>query len=285
MKGIGYFLLAPVLISVPTLTGGHIWHKAHVPRKEWVAVTLPSATVSVGSEQEGAIADLPVSEGDVVKEGQVLFKLTTLVQELEVQRLAAIAESDAPIRQAKAELQRAERDEQRAISLHRQEIAGDAELDEKKRNATVTRIRLEQARVEQRVAQLRCEEAKARLAQRTVKSPINGYVGLLHHRRGETVPKLEPVLVLVRLDPLWVEFDCPIEDEEFFRAGTKVWVRRDRSAKTGVVKASREAKVVYAAPMVNAASQTFRVRLEMKNAGQAWKGGLKVWIESLEEDR
>ena len=37
--------------------------------------------------------------------------------------------------------------------------------------------------------------------------------------------------------------------------------------------------------MVNAASQTFRVRLEMKNAGQAWKGGLKVWIESLEEDR
>ena len=70
-----------------------------------------------------------------------------------------------------------------------------------------------------------------------------------------------------------------------FQRGAKVWVRRERSTKTGVVKSSRDARVVFAAPTVNPASQTFRVRLEMKNTGHAWKAGLKVWIEKPEEDR
>ena len=246
-------------------------------------MTVPSSMIAVGSEQEGAIADLPVVDGDVVKEGQILFRLTTRVQELEVQRLAAVAESDAPVRQAKAELQRAEREEQRTITLHKQEIAGDAELDIKKRDANVARIRVDQARVDQTVAKFRYEEAKARLAQRIVRSPINGRVALLKHRRGEAVEKLEPVMVLVQLDPLWIEFDCPIEDEEFFQLGTRVRVQMDRNGRGKGV--SRQAKVVYAAPTVNPASQTFRVRLEMKNTDRPWKSGVKVWIESTREDR
>jgi RND family efflux transporter MFP subunit len=282
LKGISLLLLAPLLVLVPAFRTG----ESSLPqpkRKQWIAVTVPSSMIAVGSEQEGAIADLPVVDGDVVKKGQVLFKLTTRVQELEVQRLAAIAESDALVRQAKAELERAEREEQRALTLHKQGIAGDAELDVKKRDANVARIRVDQALVDLDVAKLRYREAKARLEQRIVKSPINGRVGVLKHRCGETVEKLEPVMILVQLDPLWIEFDCPVEDEEYFQVGTRVGVQIDRhGSRWGE---SRQAKVVYTAPTVNPASQTFRVRLEMKNADNPWKAGIKVWVESTQEDR
>jgi len=282
LKGISFLLLAPLLVLVPAFRSGEP-SPSQPKRKQWIAVTVPSSMIAVGSEQEGAIADLPVADGDVVKEGQVLFKLTTRVQELEVQRLAAIAESDAPVRQAKAELERAEREEQRAITLHKQKITGDAELDFKKRDANVARIRVDQAIVDQEVAKLRHQEAKERLAQRIVKSPINGRVALLKHRRGEAVEKLEPVMILVQLDPLWIEFDCPIEDEEFFQMGTRVGIQMNRNGRGKGM--SRQAKVVYTAPTVNPASQTFRVRLEMKNAEDPWRAGIKVWIESTREDR
>jgi RND family efflux transporter MFP subunit len=284
LKGISFLLLAPLLVFVPVF-GADVRSPPEIHRKQWIAVTVPSATIAVGCEQEGAIAHLPVVEGDVVKEGQVLFELTTRVQQLEVQRLAAIAESDAPVRQAKAELEQAEREEQRALSLHRQDIAGDAELDAKKRNANVARIRVDQARVDQRVVRLRWQEAKERLAQRTVKSPINGHVAVLKHQRGETVEKLEPVLLLVQLEPLWIEFDCPIEDEEYFRLGATVGVHKASSGGGDGAGTSRAAKVVFVATTVNPASQTFRVRLQMKNANHPWKAGLKVWVESTAEDR
>lgn len=282
MKGISLLLLAPLLVLVPAFRDVDA-SLSQPKRKQWIAVTVPSAMIAVGSEQEGAIQDLPVADGDTVKEGQVLFKLTTLVHDLEVQRLAALADSDAPVAQAKAELERAEREEQRAVTLHKQQIAGEAELDIKKRDANVARIRVEQARVDQEVAKLRHQEAKARLEQRIVRSPLNGRVAVLKHRRGETVEKLQPVMVLVQLDPLWIEFDCPIEDEEFFQVGRRVGVQVDRHGKGW--GESRQAKVVYTAPTVNPASQTLRVRLEMRNADKPWKAGIKVWVESTGEDR
>ena len=52
-----------------------------------------------------------------------------------------------------------------------------------------------------------------------------------------------------------------------------------------IVRLAPDELVVFVATTVNPASQTFRVRLQMKNANSPWKAGLKVWVESTAEDR
>ena len=96
-----------------------------------------------------------------------------------------------------------------------------------------------------------------------------------------TVEKLQPVVTVVRLDLLWVEFDCPMKDMGLFETGAKVMVS-SVSVVAGDVGGDhiREATVVHAAMTANPASQTFRVRLQVDNSGRQWKAGIKVWVQS-----
>ena len=241
-----------------------------LPRR-FVGATMPSEDLAIGAAQSGVIAHLAVRVGDRVKKGELLFRLNTKRDELEVARLRVVAESDAEVREAQARLVQAEREEKRYLDLHDREIAGDSALDERRREAEVARIKLERAKVEHKVADLRYQEAAARLAERIVHSPIDGYVAELHHRRGEAVEELQPVVKLVSLDPMWVEFDCPVVDGRLFAKGAKVEVQRADDA------ASAAAVVVFASEVADAASQTFKVRLELRGR-PSWKAGVKVFV-------
>lgn len=239
--------------------------------RRFVGVTMPSEDLAVGAAQAGVIAHMAVCAGDRVKQGQLLFRLSTQREELEVARLQVMAESDAEVREAQARLVQAEREEKRYLDLHRRDIAGDAELDTRRREAEVARIRLERARLDHRVTVLRHREAAANLAERVVHSPIDGYVAELRHRRGESVEELQPVVKLVSLDPMWVEFDCPLADARSFPKAAKISVQPSDDGATAI------GVVVFASEVADAASQTFRVRLELPgNLG--WKAGVKVYV-------
>jgi RND family efflux transporter MFP subunit len=243
------------------------------PPRRFVGVTVPSESLQIGAAQSGIIERMAVTEGQFVKKGDLLFRLTTHREELEVARLLVESQSDTEVREAKARLVQAEREETRYIDLHRRDIAGDAELDTRKREAEVARIRLDRATVMHRVAVLRHKEAEARLRQRIVHSPIDGYVAERLHRGGESVDELQPVVKIVRLDPMWVEFDCPITDAGLFPKGGESRVRL-ASDKTVVARA----RVVFASETADAASQTFRVRLQLESR-RRFKTGLKVFVE------
>ena len=66
---------------------------AQSPRHEpvrRVGVSLPSNSAEIAAEQSGTIVDMPVADGDVVEKGQVLFKISSKLQDLRVQRLEAL---------------------------------------------------------------------------------------------------------------------------------------------------------------------------------------------------
>ena len=82
------------------------------------------------------------------------------------------------------------------------------------------------------------------------------------------------MLELIKLDPLWVEFECPVKDAVKFRSGTQVVVcpaERPDDQRTGTVE--------YVSMRANAASSTFRVRVTLTNNERVWKAGLKMLIE------
>jgi RND family efflux transporter MFP subunit len=227
----------------------------------------------VSSERAGRIADVLVLEGDVVSKGQVLFSLDSKLQQIQTERLAVVANSNVDKRRAQAELDYAEREETKTRNLARARINSDTDLAMAEHVTRLARVRLDRATEDRELARMAWEEAKTLLEQGTVLSPLDGVVTTVFHQVGRTIERLEVVVEIVNLDPLWIEFNCPMEDEASFRTGSKVLVRRSAGPE-GV----RDAVVVHSSPLADPSSQTFSTRLEMSNGKDPWKAGLKILI-------
>ena len=263
-------LLAPGLGSFHTLRCS----EGSVEVSRWIGLSKPSKHVKVGAEQEGHIADMLVAEGDVVSKGDVLFRLAREVQALQAKRLEVLAKSDVDLRRAQAELEEAELEEQRVRDLMQEQIRSETDLRAAEHETLLARIMLEKVQLERTRINLEWEETKARLAQRTVESPIDGLVARCLYQEGDTIDRLEPVIEIVDLDPLWIEFHTPVEHADLFRPGSKFQVRRAADPRE-----VREAVVRHASLLADPSSQTFLTRLQMPNDKSPWRAGVKVIIE------
>ncbi len=263
-------LLAPGLGSFHTLR----FSEGFVEATRWIGLSKPSKQVEVGAEQEGHIAEMLVAEGDVVSKGDVLFRLAREVQTLQAKRLETLAKSDVDLRRAEAELEEAELEEQRVRDLLNERIRSETDLRAAEHATRLARIMVEKVQVERTRINLEWEVAEARLAQRTVKSPIDGLVARCLYQEGDTIDRLEPVIEIVDLERLWIEFHAPVEHAELFQPGSVFQVRR--AAHPGEV---REAVIRHASLVADPSSQTFLTRLEMPNDKKPWRAGVKVIIE------
>ena len=194
------------------------------PQRDLIGLSVPSQVATIAPEQSGQIVTIPVAEGDPVDEGQVLFRLSSKLQELEVERLRALAESDLIRVRARTGLEHAQKQEARTRELRAKEISSDSDLQDRVYELELARLRVNQAVMEQAQAANEFAQAVERLAQRTLSSPFEGRVAQRFKSVGETVEMFVPVLEIVDLDPLWIEFDCPVADERFFAIGTEIKV-------------------------------------------------------------
>ena len=112
------------------------------------------------------------------------------------------------------------------------------------------------------------------MAQRTIRAPQAGVVSKIFFQAGEPAEKLVPVVEVVTLDPLWIEFDCPVDQSAGLAIGSKLSVRR---AVMG--EESRSATVIFTSMTADASSHSTRVRLELPN-DPPWRAGLQIWIEA-----
>ena len=74
------------------------------PPSTLVGITVPSKMALVSPEQAGKIVELVVRDGERVTTESVLFRLNSTLEELEVERLEALANSDLLERRAKMTL-------------------------------------------------------------------------------------------------------------------------------------------------------------------------------------
>jgi multidrug efflux pump subunit AcrA (membrane-fusion protein) len=174
---------------------------------------------------------------------------------------------------ARTGLEHAQKQEARVRQLRAKEISSDSDLQERVYELALARLRVNQAVMEQAQAANEFEQAVERLAQRTVSSPFQGVVAQRFKSVGETVEKFVPVLEVIDLDPLWVEFDCPVADERFFTVGTSV-----RVAPAVRPDDVRSAVIVYTSVKASPSSHTFMVRAAVDNPHHDWKSGLKMLV-------
>ena len=267
-------------LLIPALGIATVFAAAHEPRPEasppgsLVGISVPSKSALVSPEQAGKLVELAVRDGDRVTEDTVVFRLNANLEELEVERLQSLADSDLFERRAKVSLAHARQQAERMRNLHNEDISSQHELQKYEHELALAEIALEQAALDKKVASNQLAQAEERLTQRSVHSPFAGVVTARFKQAGEAVEKFVPVVEVMCLDPLWIEFECPIQQQREFRIGTKVVVAPARRPED-----ERVATVTFVSLKANASSHSFMIRAAVANPDHDWKTGLKMLIE------
>ena len=208
----------------------------------------PNTVVNVSSETPGVIGDIMVQRGGSVKKGEVLFSLTT-------------GRERAAVELAQARLDFSQRKVERNVDLYQQQLLSIHEKDEME--------------TESQIAALELKEAQENLNIRSIKSTIDGVVVERTVSAGEYVGA-DPVITVASLDPLHVEVVVPAE-----RFGT---IKKGASAVIypfDPIGGEYQAKVIVVDRLIDAASGTFGVRLQLPNKKYALPAGLGCEVKFL----
>jgi RND family efflux transporter MFP subunit len=233
----------------------------------------PFQEADVGSQVVGVIDRVMVERGDLVKKGQPLAMLNSDVERASMAAAKLRAEATAELQAAASNHDFAQKKKVRTQDLYRQNFVSQQVRDQAATEADVAEMRLKQAREQMRQAQQELALAQAQVSQRTIRSPLSGVVVERYLHEGERVED-KPVLKVATVDPLRVEVIVPA-----------TYFNRIKTGMTGSVKPEmadvelRTAKVVIVDRVIDAASNSFRVRLELPNPSNDLPPGLRCKVE------
>jgi RND family efflux transporter MFP subunit len=230
--------------------------------------------VDIRSPVEGLIASLGVERGEAVKRGQVVVTLDSGPERAALAVAKQRAESIGPLKAAEARLDLAVKKEKRAEELARQNFISSNALEEARTERSLAESELKVARENQKMAELEVARASEVLSMRTIKSPVNGVVVDRYLKPGEfaTASVKDPILKIAEIDPLNVEVILP----------AKLYGHVQRGDRAEVVPETPKqkflARVAVVDRVINAASGTFGVRLELPNEKQLIPAGAKCKV-------
>ena len=236
---------------------------------EYDGLIEPYVVVDIGAPAEGIVADVTVDRSSSVKKGQILVELESSVERATLEKAKAMATFDGEIGLQRTQLAFAKRVHKRvktltAISTH--------DKDQAATEINLTRHRLEKARENSMLAKLELKKARALLDRCSIKSPISGVVVERYVSPGEFVNN-QPLLRVAQIDPLRVEVIVP------------AWIFGKISP--GMIATivpelpeygEQTATVSIVDKVIDSASNTFGVRLELPNAEQQLPSGLKCLV-------
>lgn len=208
-------------------------------------IVEPNELVQYSSQIPGILEKVLVERGDWVKRGQTIARLKSGVQKAAVE--LAQARVDFGIRKL---LRNEQLIKKQLISVH--------DRDEIETEVTF--------------AQLELSQAKEQLALRTIKSTKGGVVVERLGSPGEYVGE-DPFLVIASVDPLSVEVVVPIQYYGSIKVGAKAVVEIELP-----IVGKYDAHVVIVDQIIDAASSTFRVRLELPNSKKKVPAGVQCKV-------
>jgi RND family efflux transporter MFP subunit len=236
----------------------------------------PQTVVEVSTREYGVLEELLVGRGDLVEEGQPIARLNRSVEQATVELARARAESSAEIDELRETLAFAQRERERIDQLSSAKAVSFTEQDKATTEARRAELKLQQALERQRITELELERARRQLENRTVRSPVDGVVMERLMAPGESTEN-RPIVRLAKIDPLNVEIIVPVDHFGDIRTGMRAEVTpRYPGARV------QEATVTIVDRVVDAASDTFGVRLQLPNPDYAIPGGVRCGIRFLD---
>lgn len=232
----------------------------------------PSAVVKVNSGVEGVVQAVHVERGDMVRRGQVIAQLRADVDQAGAAAAAARANNVHTVRAAETRAAYLDSLRQRSEKIARY-LAADS-VEEAQANARAAAEERQAAAEDQRVARLEYVRTQRILAEKTVRSPVDGIVTERAMSPGEyRGPDASHIVTIARVDPLYVEVFAPIAQLDSIRLGDQVTIYPEKP-----VGGEYLARVTVVDRVFDAASGTFGMRLELPNPDHALPAGLRCTI-------
>jgi len=233
----------------------------------------PNQKIELRSPVEALIGDILVQRGSVVKKGQVLVQLDSGVEQAALASARYRAIMEGQIRSAEARLNYSRDKHRRRDELNRQNFISAQERDDAYAEMRVAEADLIEAKDNRELSALETKRLEEQLRQRTLVAPFAGIVMERLQEPGElafTGEGARPILKLAQINPLRVEVVLPVSLYGTIKTGSRAEVEAEAPLK-GRYKAS--VKVVD--KVVDSASGTFGVRLELPNPNGDIPAGVK----------
>lgn len=245
-------LAAGLLLASPGAFGADAAAPGHEPIE---AISRPSADVTLSYVRPGKIGRVLVEKSQVVKAGTELVKQDDSAELVRLRLLEAqsldetrIKAAEAQQKQKKVELARLKKAERPPLEIDR------AELD-----VTIAGLSVDLAKLEHDQDKRRYDEAKFEWQRMTLKSPIAGVVEEIFAEEGEAVDKLQPVIRVVKINPLWIDVPVPLKQAKALEMGQVAVVKFEDDGATAA------GKINHIASEADAASNTLTIRIEVPN--------------------
>lgn len=208
----------------------------------------PSMVVKLGSQVFGTLKNVTVDRGDTVMKGQIVAELHSDIEK-------------AAVELVRARVEFGERKVRRNEDLYNKKLISIHEKDEME--------------TELKISLLQLREAQERLDVRSIKSPVEGVVVERFLSPGEYVGE-DPIMEIASIDPLYVEVVVPVERFGSIKKGMTAEIRPEPLSVRKL-----KARVIIVDRVIDAASGTFAVRLELPNPNHTLPAGLKCKVKFI----
>ena len=239
---------------------------------EFDGLIEPHLMVEVGSSVAGVLKSVSVDRGDMVEKGQLLAKIRSGVERATMELARTRSEMEATVMARRKELEYALRNEQRVKKLYSQNAIPEREWDEVVTKRILAEYKLAAALEAKRQAQMELKRATEVVEQTIIRSTVTGIVVERFLSKGEYVED-QPILKLAQINPLYVEVILPLRMFGAIDVDMSATVKPEEP-----VGGEYEAKVKIVDKFIEAASGTFRIRLELPNPGNRLPFGLKCKV-------
>jgi RND family efflux transporter MFP subunit len=243
--GAAFAALTTVAAQAPVPSGAGADAIGGEPPPLHECLLTPHLVVAVGSPVAGVLDSVEIERGDRVRVGQVIAQLSSGLERAAVD----LARTRAEFEQRRVERNR---------DLDQDELISEHERDEMATQSVIAALEL--------------AEATQMLEMRTILSPLDGVVVERTGAPGELIQE-SPIATLAQIDPLNVEVVLPVALFGRVAVGDVAQV-----VPAEPVGGEYPAKVVIVDRVIDAASGTFGVRLELPNPGSRLPAGLQCRV-------
>lgn len=225
------------------------------PYLETTGTLKADEDVMVATEVDGIVRKILVDEGTPVHSGKLLVEINETDYALDWKR------SEAALKQAEASLANARTEFKRKKALYEEELITKQQYDDVSMRVTVAEAELERAKATLAISREKLKRTK-------IYSPIIGAVKEKKVSVGDFVRNGTPVLQIIKINPLKLNFTVPEKDIAQIKTGQEVMFTVD--AYPGR-KFKGKVNLLY--PNVEERTRTLQAEAVVPNADQVLKPG------------
>jgi len=247
------------------------------PTVSYSCLIEPLQRVELRSSVEGRIDSIGVDRGADVRKGQVLVEIESGADRVALEAARYRAVMEGQVKTAESRRDAAKTKLNRRDDLVQEKFIAAQDRDDTAAELALAEASLVEAKDNRRLAELEHRRLQELIEQRRIRSPINGVVIDRLQQVGEiaqTGESARAILKLAQINPLRVEVVLPVALFGKLRAGTTAKIVTESP-----LAGSYTATVSVVDKVVDSASGTFRVRLDLPNPKGDIPAGVKCAVQ------